>query len=425
MNLLVLSINYAPEPTGFAPHVTDLCEYLAGRRHNVTVLTGFPFAPYWKRYDGYAGKPVTFESVNGVELVRLTHFIPRKPSSTLQRILMEGTFCLAAGMVLMRFGRSQWDVVLYVGAQPSLAMLAKLIGNVKKIPYVVAINDLAAQAAGDTGIVRTGLVRGVLAKFEYSAYSGASGAMVLCESFRDALRKSGYPDEKIRMIRSPINIDNIHPTKDKHAFRRWFGIAEKSFVVLWAGSMGIKQGLTNIVEACKLLKGMDVSVLWVLVGNGEARFSLEAEVREWNLGPYVRLLPFQAENRLSDMFSAADVLLLNQLSTVKNTVIPSKLLTYMAAGRPVLAAINANSQGAKLLREAGGGVIVEPENPTALVEGLKGLMCDERVLKEMGERNRRYAVEHFDRKEILRTQEGFLMDIVGRPSPSETSYPAR
>jgi len=413
MNLLVLSINYAPEPTGFAPHVTDLCEYLAGQQHGVTVLTGFPFAPYWRRYSGYSGKLVAFETVHGVKLVRLTHFIPRKPSSTLQRIFMEGTFCLLAGLILARLARSQWDAVLYVGAQPSLAMLARLISNMKKIPYAVAINDLAAQAADEAGIVRAGFLKRILAKFEYSAYSKASGAMVLCEGFRDALRKSGYPAEKIRMIRSPINVDNIYPTEGKHIFRHRFGIAENSFVVLWAGSMGIKQGLSNIVEACKLLQAADVSVLWVLVGDGEARSSLEAEVQECNLESYVRLLPFQPEDRLSEMFSAADVLLLNQLSTVKNTVIPSKLLTYMAAGLPVLAAINADSQGAQLLRESGGGVIVEPESPAALIEGLKELMRDKKVRQKMGARNRTYAVEHFDRKKVLKAQETFLTDVVG------------
>ena len=269
---------------------------------------------------------------------------------------------------------------------------------------------MAAQAAGEAGIVRSGLLKRILAKFEYSAYSKASGAIVLCEGFRDALCKNGYSGEKIKIIRCPVNIDNIHPTQDKYAFRRRFGIPEKSFVILWAGSMGIKQGLSNIVNSCKLLQGIDVSVLWVLVGDGEARRSLEAEVKEGNLESYVYLLPFQPDDHLSDMFSAADVLLLNQLSTVKNTVIPSKLLTYMAAGLPVLAAINADSQGAELLREAGGGVIVEPESPAALVKGLKGLMGDNKVREEMGERNRRYAIEHFDRKKILKTQERFLMD---------------
>jgi len=412
MNLLVLSINYAPEPTGFAPHVTDLCEYLASRKHVVTVLTGFPFAPYWRRYSGYSRKFITLEKVNGVKLVRLTHYIPRKPNNSLQRIYMEGTFCLISGLILVGLVRSPWDVVLYVGAQPGLAMLARIISNVKNIPYVVAINDLAAQAAGDTGIVKAGLLKRFLTKFEYSAYSKASGAMVLCESFLDALCKNGFSTEKIKMIRSPINTDKIYPTKDKHSFRQRFGIADDSFVVLWAGSMGIKQGLSNIIEAGKLLQGVDVSILWVLVGDGEARASLEAEVKECNLESYVHLLPFQPEDHLSEMFSAADVLLLNQLSTVKNTVIPSKLLTYMAAGRPVLAAVNAKSQGAKLLRESGGGVIVEPENPESLLQGVNTLIYNKDIREEMGKRNRKYAVEHFDRKKVLRAQEIFLTDVV-------------
>jgi colanic acid biosynthesis glycosyl transferase WcaI len=411
MNLLVLSINYSPEPTGFAPHVTDLCEYLASKRHNVTVLTGFPFAPYWRRYNDYAGKFVKFETLNDVQLVRLTHFIPRKPSSILQRICMEGTFCMVAGMIFMRLSRSHFDMVLYVGAQPSLAMLARIIGNAKKIPYVAAINDLAAQAAGEAGIARADPLKRILAKFEYSAYRKATGAIVLCEGFRDALRKNGYPDEKIKVIRSPINIDRIYPKKDKYAFRESYGIAKASFVVLWAGSMGIKQGLSNIIEASKLSKRLGISVLWVLVGDGEARRSLEAEAKKYNLESYIKLLPFQPEDHLSDMFSTADVLLLNQLSTVKNTVMPSKLLTYMAAGLPVLAAVNADSQAAELMRASEGGVIVEPENPMALIEGLKGLINDKKIREEMGERNRIYAVEHFDRKKILISQEMFLMDV--------------
>ena len=83
----------------------------------------------------------------------------------------------------------------------------------------------------------------------------------------------------------------------------------------------------------------------------------------------------------------------------------------MAAGLPVLAAVNADSQGAQLLRESGGGVIVEPENPAALIEGLKELMRDKKVRQEMGARNRTYAVEHFDRKKVLQAQETFLTDI--------------
>jgi len=115
---------------------------------------------------------------------------------------------------------------------------------------------------------------------------------------------------------------------------------------------------------------------------------------------------------MSAMFSSADVLLLNQVSTIKDTVIPSKLLTYMAAGRPVLAAVDSASQAALLLREAGGGMIVTPEDPATLAAAVRSLQADREKLRTMGQRNRQYAEEHFDRKKILAAQEAFLIETV-------------
>ena len=113
---------------------------------------------------------------------------------------------------------------------------------------------------------------------------------------------------------------------------------------------------------------------------------------------------------MSRMFAAADVLLLNQLASVKDTVVPSKLLTYMAAGRPVLAAVNSSSQGAAILREANGGILVAPEDPLALVRGVETLMsAGPGPLAAMGSRNRAYAEEHFDKTKILAEHESLML----------------
>ena len=154
MNVLVLSINYSPEPTGFAPHITTLCEHLASKGHNVLVLTGFPFAPFWSRWPEYKGQFIKREKLNGVQVVRLSHFIPRRAGQMLQRLLMEGSFCLMAACISFINIISKWDLVFYVGAQPSIAMLAKLIARIRYIAYVVCIQDLAAQAAAGVDIVK-------------------------------------------------------------------------------------------------------------------------------------------------------------------------------------------------------------------------------------------------------------------------------
>jgi glycosyltransferase involved in cell wall biosynthesis len=406
--LFIISINYAPEPTGFAPHAAALAAFLAARGHDVSVFTGFPFAPEWKRRAEDRGQFVRTERNEQVTVHRLTHFIPRRPSSALQRILMESTFSLLALPAViaaaLRGGRP--DALLYIGAQPALAMLTRIIAALFGRPYFVNVNDLAARAALDVGIVAGPLYR-LLDTFEFAAYRGAAGASVLCRAFEDALIEHGYPADRIRLIRSPIDIEQIRPVADDGSFRRRYGIPPDARVILHAGSMGKKQGLMNVVDAAAA--GGNNQVLWVFVGGGEDKAMLVDAVKRRRLDERVRFVPFQRDEEVAAMFAAADVLLLNQLRTVKDTVIPSKLLTYMSAGRPVMAAVNASSQGAEILRDADGGRLVTPEDPQALAAAAAWFMAlPPEQLKAYGARNRAYAEAHFDQRTILAAHEDFM-----------------
>jgi glycosyltransferase involved in cell wall biosynthesis len=321
---------------------------------------------------------------------------------------MEGTFSLSALPATiadaMRTGKP--DALLYIGAQPALAMLTRVIAALFGRPYFVNVNDLAARAALDVGIVAGPLYR-LLDTFEFAAYRGAAGASVLCRAFEDALIEHGYPRNRIRLIRSPIDIEQIRPVADDGSFRRRYGIPADARVVLHAGSMGKKQGLMNVVDAAAMTASDRLR--WVFVGDGEDKATLVEAVRRRGLEDIVRFVPFQRDDELAAMFAEADVLLLNQLRAVKDTVIPSKLLTYMSAGRPVLAAVNAGSQGAEILHEADGGRIVTPEDPAALAAAAKWFMeLALEQLRAFGARNRAYAEAHFDQRKILAAHEDFM-----------------
>ena len=406
--LFIVSINYAPEPTGFAPHAAALAAHLAARGHEVSVFTGFPFAPEWRRREEDRGQLFRTERKDGATVYRLTHFIPRRPSSALQRILMEGTFSVAALpatiAAAIRAGRP--DALLYIGAQPALAMLTRIIATLFRRPYFVNVNDLAARAALDVGIVAGPLYR-LLDTFEFAAYRAAAGASVLCRAFADALVEHGYPGDRIRLIRSPIDIEQIRPAARDDRFRAAHGLPADAFVVMHAGSMGKKQGLMNVVDAAAMTAGSRLR--WVFVGDGEDKAALVESVRRRGLEDIVRFVPFQRDEDMAAMFAAADVLLLNQLRAVKDTVIPSKLLTYMSAGRPAIAAVNASSQGAEILRDAEGGRIVAPEDPAALAEAARWFMAlAPEQLRAFGARNRAYAEVHFDQRKILAAHEHFM-----------------
>ena len=413
LRVLIATINYLPEQTGFGPHIAALAEFLASRGHAVTVLTGFPFSPHWRRWPEFRGRLLSHEELRGVEVIRSTHYVPKRPGRLLARAWMEGSFCLAAGMSSLRSRQRSWNVVLYCGAQPSVAMLARIFAGWKRIPYVVSIQDLATQAASDVGLVRPGPLARLLERFEYAAYRRAEGAFVLCDAFGAALRAHGYPSDRIHLLRSPIDVDRVKPIPPSPVFRAAHGLTPEDFVVLYAGSMGLKQGLTNVIDAARDLGTRAPGIAWVLVGDGEAKPMLADAIGRHGLEARVRLLPLQPESEMAAMFAAADVLLLNQVSAVKATVVPSKLLTYMAAGKPVIAAVSPDSQGAAILREADGGILAAPDDPAALAAAVLAMRGrDASARADMGRRNRALAEQQFDRRRIVRAQETVLKAVV-------------
>ena len=171
--------------------------------------------------------------------------------------------------------------------------------------------------------------------------------------------------------------------------------------------MGLKQGLLTVIAAAGLTRN---DVHWVFVGDGEVRTALVTVAHANRVADRVHFVPFQPEAHLSEMYAAADLLLVNQIRAVKDTLIPGKLLTYMAAGRPVLVAANPDSQAAHLLRDANGGLLIPPESAEALAEAVCHLAAqDAHVLEAFGARNRRYAEAHFDQRKVLAEQERFLL----------------
>ena len=410
--LFIITINYAPEPSGFAPHVTAFAEHLAHHGHRVSVFTGFPFAPEWRRRPEDRGRVFARQRNGNLTVYRLTHFIPRRPSSALQRMLMEGSFSAVgfAALVaaLLKSGRP--DALIYVGAQPALAMLSRIVAALVDRPYLVRITDLAARAAVDVGIVGHRLSR-VLDAFEFAAYTKAAGAAVLCRSFEQALGHYGYPPDRIRVIANPIDIEQVRPVSRSGRFRARYQIPESAFVVMHAGSMGLKQGLRNVIAAAALTR--ESAVHWVFVGDGEVRADVVAAARERGLQDKVHFVPFQPDDALSETFADADLLLGE--SGARRQRHPHSREAADVHGRRSARA------GRGEPRKSGGGAHARGwRRHSDRTRGSRGIggrgvplsASDAGMLDAFGARNRAYAVEHFDQQKVLAEQEAFLLERI-------------
>ncbi len=184
-------------------------------------------------------------------------------------------------------------------------------------------------------------------------------------------------------------------------------------VVLHSGNMGAKQKLDAVLDAAARLESIPAVVI-CLAGDGSEKSRLQAQAANRRL-KNVRFLPLAPRSELPNMLAAADLLLLSQSAAIRDVVAPSKLLAYLASGRPVIAAASPSSEAARTLLESGGGVVVAPEDPVALAEAIATLFAHPEKLCEFGLSGRRFAERNFSSKEVLaRIEAELVFCVAGR-----------
>ncbi|MGA9529288.1 MAG: WcaI family glycosyltransferase [Terriglobales bacterium] len=409
MRILILGINYFPERTSVAPFTTGLSEHLASQGHTVRVVTAFPYYPEWRIWKEYRGRLTQLEIRHGVEIRRVRHFIPRRASSLVERLLHDFSFTIAA--LIAGLAAGECDIVYCSCPPPALALAACAIGGIRKVPYSIKLTDLASDAAIATGILREGALLAWARAIERFAYRHASAVVCLCEAFRERLLRDGLPPAQLAVIPDWGDTEAVRPGPADGSFRRAYGISTEHFVVMHTGNMGKKQDLLNVVRAAECTRA-DSHLLWVIVGEGEERALIESASRAL---PNILLLPLQPSAGLCQMYADADLLLLNQKAAVKDAVIPSKLLTYMAAGKAVLCAANSESEASRLTGEAGCGRIVPPEAPASLAEAALSLRSNPALRQTMGANGRAYAIRNFEKARVLSLYDSLFATLLDRP----------
>jgi glycosyltransferase involved in cell wall biosynthesis len=379
-NVLVVGINYRPETTGIAPYTTAVAEHLAEKGHRTTVVTGFPHYPAW-RHDPGERRIRSSELLGGVRVLRRRHYVPGSQSA-LRRAAYEGTFLLHG--MLSRPERP--DVVL--GVVPSLSggILARLYATRARAPYGLIVQDLMSPAAQQSGIKGGRSVARVTEAMERWGARRAKVVAIASESFRPYLNELDVADERIVLFPNWVHVAS--PSGDREATRQRLGWPSHTTVVIHAGNMGLKQGLEQVVEAARRAGQTHRDVLFVLVGDGSQRsdlVSLAAGISG------IQFLPFQPEHELPDVLAAADALLVSERATVVDMSLPSKLTTYFAAGRPIVAAVPDQGSTAAEVRRSGAGLIVPVGVPDALNEAVAHLRTDKLLAESLGQAGRQYA----------------------------------
>lgn len=353
--VLVVGINYAPEMTGIAPYTTGIAEYLVEYADTVTVLCGPPSYPAWRVKPTDRGWRRE-ASVNGVKVVRLWHYVPRRQTG-----LRRAAYELSFGAHVVAARRSQHPDVVYA-VVPSLAgaVAALSIARRYRAPLVVHVQDLMGKAAKQSGMSGGARLARLTAALESYLLRHATIVVIISEAFRPVVTALGAEPGNVRLLRNWTHIASAR--RERGAVRRDLGWDSEQTVALHTGNMGWKQDLGNIIEAAKLTTS-NPKLLWVLMGDGSQRRELQAKAVGM---PNLKILPPCDGDLYPDILAAADVLLLNERPSLGEMSLPGKLTSYFSAGVPIVAAVAANSASADEVRGLPFVSLVSPGDPAAL-----------------------------------------------------------
>ena len=380
-----------------AARAAELARHWVDAGHEVTVLTGFPNHPTGvvpPEYRGQFRRLVTRRVWNGVRLIR-TWLLPFPNRKSYERMLNYSSFCVSASITGLFAGRP--DVLIATSPQLLVALSGWWLAFVKRVPFVFEVRDLWPES-----LVAVGMGEGnspliwVLGKIAGFLYRRADCVVVVTAAFKTFLIENwNVPAEKIEVVENGVEADLFSP-QDGAAKRAELG-AEDEFLICYTGTMGLAHGLETLVEAAAILQSANPNVRFLLVGEGADKqriVDLAASRGLTNL----TFLGQQPRESVPSFIAASDAcLVLLRKADLFTTVIPTKMLEFMACGRPVI--LGVAGQAREIMDDAHAGIFVEPESVSGLVNAIQVLVADPALCSKLGTHGREYILKNFSRKQ--------------------------
>jgi glycosyltransferase involved in cell wall biosynthesis len=402
LRLLFLTHYFHPEVGASQTRLLELTEELSRRGHEITVLTGFPNYPDGVVPAPYRGRRFQIERLGALRIVR-TAIYPAPNRGIVRRLLNHLSFALSSIPASLRAGDA--DAVI-AETPPLFAAVAGVgVAELKRVPLLLHVADLWPDAAIQFGALRhRGVIAGARA-LERFAYGHPDMIAVPTPGLARVLRERGCPGERVIVV--PHGVDSTRFSLDGDA-RRVPGR------VVYCGTIGMGHAIGTLIEAARILEEGDGGHEFLIFGDGAERATLEARARGWGL----RSVTFGgrlSRAQVPEVLASAEVTVATQRDLpLLADALSTKVLEYMAAAKPVVAA--ASGWTAEVINEAEAGIACQPEQPAALAEAIARVTADPARARAMGCNGRRYVEANLTRRVAVERLEGALQSLTGRAS---------
>jgi glycosyltransferase involved in cell wall biosynthesis len=403
VRVVLLTHYFHPEVGAPQTRLLELAGALSERGHDVTVVTGFPNYPDGVIQSAYRGRRFQVERLGELRVVR-TLVYPAPNQGVGRRLLNHLSFALSSIVGAARAERA--DVVIVETPPLFTAAAGVAVAALKRAPLLLNVADLWPDAAIQFGALRHPTVIRAARALERFAYRHAAVIAVPTPGLERTLLERGYRAEQLIVV--PHGVDPARFPLDTDA-------SPVRGRVVYCGTIGMGQSVGTLIDAARMLERADGGHEFIIAGDGAERADLEERARRLGLRSvtFAGRLP---RTELPELLASADVTVATQRDLpLLAEALSTKVLEYMAAARPVVAA--ASGWTAEVVTRAGAGVVCAPEQPAALAEALAQVTADPERARLMGRNGRRYVEANLTREVAVERLDRALASLA-RPTAS-------
>jgi colanic acid biosynthesis glycosyl transferase WcaI len=398
---------------------SQLAQRLSSDGHAVNMVVPFPNRPYGRVYDGFRRRLSQVETAGeGYRLVRCANWLIGSRRRHINRLLENITFGMSSAWSAWRAGRPD---VMIVETWPIFAMLFPLLlAKWWGLPLLYYVQDVYPEAAERIGLISsTGLMPHLCRALDAWICLCSTKTLVISEATRDLLAATRrVPPERFTVIPNWVDAAAFVPKPIDNSWRREQGIPSETFVAIFGGTLGNVSGVEILVEVAEQLRHRR-DVLIICVGEGIRKQQMVDRSRLLGL-ENIRFLPFQPRDRVPEVQGAANATLLTMQPNASDASVPSKLVSYMAAGRPVICAAPPTTAVAQIVVESAAGVVTESGDAAALAQAIEYLASRPAEAERMGRNARAYFERHMTLDRAYAQFSALLHEVV-RQGPVATA----
>ena len=404
--ILLIGYNYHPEPTGIGKYSGEMMNWFAHNGYDCTVVTSYPYYPYWQVQEPYHKKrfwfsrekyPVT-AGPGKLTVYRCPQYVPSQPSG-LKRILLDISFLISATFALVwLLPRNKFDFIITVAPSFQIGFLGVLYKKLRKATLVYHVQDMQIEAARDLKMIKSPKLINFLFRMERYIFKEAEVVSSISEGMVGRIREKA--GKKVVLFPNWTDTKVFCPMSDHGAaMRRELGYSDADKIVLYSGSIGEKQGLDAILHAANALRDLP-NVKFIICGSGPYKAVLQKLAAKLKVGN-VQFLPIQPFEKFNSFLNMADLHLIIQKAGASDLVMPSKLTTMLSVGGLVLITANEGTGLYKVVKEHKMGILVPAENQAALNEGIKNAVQGDYT--HLSHNARKYAEDYLAINKTMQT----------------------